>query len=240
MNNYHLFIANGPIYAFQQSDTIGRIIVCVLFFTSIVAWTIIIDKYLYLKELNEFNKSILAQYEKVGILAFLNKDNAKKHLGNVVEITRQGLAESMKMTLSELSVHLNTKTLKKCIKANEFDVIKTKAQSSVDGELILLEKNIGLLSSIVSASPFLGLLGTVWGIMMSFTGMAIAGKADINAIAPGVSGALLTTVVGLLVAIPAVIGYNALINQVRISSVFMDNYTERMLSEIKALVVTDD
>ena len=104
----------------------------------------------------------------------------------------------------------------------------------MDEEIIQIEQRLGLLSSIVSVSPFLGLLGTVWGVMLSFIGMAIEGKADINAIAPGVSGALLTTVVGLLVAIPAVIGYNFLSSQVKICAVRMDNFAEDLLSYIKA------
>ena len=79
----------------------------------------------------------------------------------------------------------------------------------IDGRpVLLLENSMGLLATAVTTAPFLGLLGTVWGVMESFGGMAVTGSAMLSAVAPGISGALLTTVVGLLVALPSAIGYN--------------------------------
>jgi biopolymer transport protein TolQ len=100
-----------------------------------------------------------------------------------------------------------------------------------------MEERLGLLGSIVSAAPFLGLLGTVWGVMIAFCGMAVQGKADINAIAPGVSGALLTTVVGLLVAIPALIGFNLLTNKIKKLTIDLDNAAEQLLGLLKSALV---
>ena len=82
-------------------------------------------------------------------------------------------------------------------------------------------------------APFLGLLGTVWGVMDAFGGIARAGSANLAAMAPGVSGALITTVVGLLVAIPAMFGYNFLVVSVRSEIVKAENFAAELASEIE-------
>jgi biopolymer transport protein TolQ len=90
-----------------------------------------------------------------------------------------------------------------------------------------------LLGSIVTGAPFLGLLGTVWGVMDAFGGMAGAGSASLQSLAPGVSGALLTTVAGLLVAIPSVFGYNYLLLQTKISVVELENFSSTVADRIE-------
>jgi biopolymer transport protein TolQ len=86
---------------------------------------------------------------------------------------------------------------------------------------------------MVSLSPFLGLFGTVWGVMMAFCGIAAAGKPDFFALAPGVAGALLTTVAGLVVAIPSLVGYNMLNGSIRQLTNMMDNFTEEFMVRLK-------
>ena len=91
------------------------------------------------------------------------------------------------------------------------------------------------IASAVTTAPFLGLLGTVWGVMDSFGGMGVTGSAMLSAVAPGISGALLTTVVGLLVALPSAICYNLLSDQIRRLSVEMDNFVQEFMSDIERL-----
>lgn len=92
---------------------------------------------------------------------------------------------------------------------------------------------MGLLATAVSSSPMLGLLGTVWGVMDSFVAMAQQGSVNLSAVAPGIAGALLTTVIGLLVAIPSAIGYNLLASRVRTLSVLMDNFADEFMAEVQ-------
>ena len=124
------------------------------------------------------------------------------------------------------------------ISVYNFDQIKARVERVVDEEIMTMEERLGLLGSIVSAAPFLGLLGTVWGVMIAFCGMAAQGTANINAIAPGVSGALLTTVVGLLVAIPALIGFNLLTNKIKRLTIDLDNAAEQLLGLLKSSLVS--
>ena len=92
---------------------------------------------------------------------------------------------------------------------------------------------MGLLATAVTAAPFLGLLGTVWGVMEAFSGMAATGSPMLSAVAPGISGALLTTVVGLLVALPSSIGYNMLSNKIRRFCVEMDNFSQELNQDVE-------
>jgi biopolymer transport protein ExbB/TolQ len=85
----------------------------------------------------------------------------------------------------------------------------------------------------------LGLLGTVWGVMDAFAGMAESGSAALSAVAPGISGALLTTIVGLLVALPSMIGYNLLSSRIRSLSVQMDNFSQEFISAIQNAYVIE-
>jgi len=91
---------------------------------------------------------------------------------------------------------------------------------------------MGMLATAVSAAPFLGLLGTVWGVMDAFSGMAESGSVALSAVAPGISGALLTTIVGLFVALPSMVGYNLLSGRIRRISVQMDNFAQEFISEV--------
>ena len=115
----------------------------------------------------------------------------------------------------------------------EIESIRTSLEREVSDQILQLEDKLGMLATAVSVSPFFGLFGTVWGVMMAFCGIASQGRADISALAPGVSGALLTTVVGLMVAIPSLIGYNLLTITIRKITVYMDNFVEEFLAKIK-------
>ena len=115
----------------------------------------------------------------------------------------------------------------------EIGVLRSTMEQAVEEQLLILDKRSLFLATAVSASPFLGLFGTVWGITLAFTNLAIMGKADIQTLAPGVSGALLTTVIALIVAIPSLVGYNMIGAFVRKLTVKLDNFVEEIASRLK-------
>ena len=92
----------------------------------------------------------------------------------------------------------------------------------------------------VSGAPFLGLLGTVWGVMSAFSYVALQGSATLDALAPGVSAALVTTVAGLLVAIPSMFGYNWLVHNLRVMTVELDNFAQELISKMETEFLRDD
>lgn len=112
-------------------------------------------------------------------------------------------------------------------------VVTTALERAVGETSLRLEEGMIMLAMAVSGAPFLGLLGTVWGVMETFGGVAEAGSASLTAMAPGVSAALITTVTGLLVAIPAMFGYNFLVTSIRALIVRMDNFAAELSSEFE-------
>ena len=112
-------------------------------------------------------------------------------------------------------------------------VVTTAMERAVGETALKLEGRMILLATAVSGAPFLGLLGTVWGVMETFGGVAESGSANLAAMAPGVSAALITTVTGLLVAIPAMFGYNFLVTSIRGMIVQMDNFAAELASEFE-------
>jgi hypothetical protein len=114
----------------------------------------------------------------------------------------------------------------------QVSAVRTVADRTVADQAMLLENSMGFLATATTTAPFLGLLGTVWGVMDAFGGMAVTGSAMLNAVAPGISGALLTTVVGLLVALPCAIGYNMLSDRIKRLAVQMDNFSNELMSDI--------
>ena len=231
----------SPFYAFKQSDLFGRGIVALLFFASILAWTIMIDKWLNLKKTRLNCEEAMTCFTGRGIAEFLALcPTMSGAMGNIVCAVCSGLKELSGKSSEAMEATLSSGKLPVVMCDQGLRRIRSRAEAQVDAEVMEIESKLGFLSSIVSASPFLGLLGTVWGVMMAFSGMAMQGKADIKAIAPGVSGALLTTVVGLLVAIPAVIGYNILVNQVKRLTVDLDNFTEEVLTKLDVAGRSDE
>ena len=115
----------------------------------------------------------------------------------------------------------------------QVSAVRNVAERTMADEALMLEDSMGLLATAVTAAPFLGLLGTVWGVMEAFSGMAATGSPMLSAVAPGISGALLTTVVGLLVALPSSIGYNMLSNKIRRFCVEMDNFSQELNQDVE-------
>ena len=116
---------------------------------------------------------------------------------------------------------------------SEIDAIRSCAESELEEQLIVIEDKMSSLAACTSTAPSIGLFGTVWGVMESFMAMASSGSTMmITSVAPGISGALLTTVMGLLIAIPAVWGFNYLSDRVRSTSVKVRNFTDQLVSDI--------
>lgn len=128
--------------------------------------------------------------------------------------------------------HARIKEARK-LSSSSMNSVRSSMEQAVGEELLKLESQMIFLATAVSGAPFLGLLGTVWGVMDAFSGVAIAGNAQLSALAPGVSGALLTTVVALLVALPAMFGYNYIITTIRVMTVEMENFSAECASQFE-------
>jgi biopolymer transport protein TolQ len=233
---YPFFASAGAYYAFSQSDGVGRIVVILLFLGSMLTWTIMIEKGLALFRARTASEKFMQIFRKtespLGNYRAGIGDNSP--LGHVYKAGTDRLFDFYGITGEELTT-FNATGRYPCrrLTASQLEALRTILEREVSDQILILEEKIGLLATAVSVSPFFGLFGTVWGVMIAFCGVAAKGRADISALAPGVSGALLTTVVGLLVAIPSLIGYNLLTITIRKITVYMDNFVEEFIAKVK-------
>jgi biopolymer transport protein TolQ len=223
-----------PLYAFQQSDAFGQGIVIFLFCISAYLWSVMVEKGLALKKARQANKKFRNKFDHAtSILDVAIAKPIDCPLNNVYVSGVTKLMYLCDATPETAEQYCRQRKLPKTMTPMELEIVVNTADHTVSSESLLLEEKIGNLATIVGASPFFGLLGTVWGVMAAFCGMAQQNSADINALAPGVSGALLTTVVGLLVAIPSLIGYNMLTNMIQKMNVEMDTFVNDFESRLK-------
>ncbi|MBQ9336045.1 MAG: MotA/TolQ/ExbB proton channel family protein [Lentisphaeria bacterium] len=218
--------ASSFTYAFTNSDLLGKLIVVVLFGFSVVTWCIMIIKGIGLKSACNDSE------------AFLNKFRAKRNPLSMADRIEEEpspaarVCEAAYRRIDQMNI-LQPDGTRRALKFTEIDIVRATLEQAVADQILVLESTMLFLATAVSTSPFLGLFGTVWGIMLAFTELAMAGKADIQTLAPGVSGALLTTVAGLLVAIPSVIGYNMLTSRIKSTIVHLDNFVEEFIVKLK-------
>ena len=209
---------------FLQSNTAGQVIVGILIGLSLVAWTIMLGKYRDLNRLaaenGEYEGLLAKQRQVLDLDPDLPDDSAYS-----------GLVQSALEAFYHYGADLNDPDTHRA--ALRMGHVENALQRGVAAQTMHYESKMVLLGSIVTGAPFLGLLGTVWGVMDAFGAMAGTGTASLQALAPGVSGALLTTVAGLLVAIPAAFGYNYLLQQSRTAIVELENFASVIADRIE-------
>ena len=210
---------------FGQSNVAGKVIILILGLFSIVAWTVMLGKYMDLSKLRSQNQ----RYERLlskesSHLIGLDPERPGKGSGPYYNIVREALEAFHRYGGDPADRHRATLRM---------GHVENALQRSVAEQTIRYEAKMVVLGSIVTGAPFLGLLGTVWGVMDAFGGMAGAGSASLQGLAPGVSGALLTTVAGLVVAIPSVFGYNYLLQNTKIAVVELENFASTAADRIE-------
>lgn len=223
-------LADGSLYyAFVHSDSMGQGIVILLTLFSIVTWTIMLEKAIGLSRAYKNSRFFLEEFrQKRNPLALRNR--AANDPSPAARIFESAYSRICQMHGDEQRMISQGRRV---LNDTELEVIRSTMEENVADQIVKLEDKIIFLMIAVSISPFLGLFGTVWGIMLAFTEMAMQGKPDIQTLAPGVSGALLTTVLGLLVAIPSLVGYNMISFYIKQITVYMDNFVEEFIAKLK-------
>lgn len=250
------FFANALSFAFEKATVEGKVTIGLLAIVSMFSWTVMINKARQLYMAHKAGKAFFAAFRATrdplelfkqrsdfaGAPAFevyaAGAEELAYHLKNNPVIVR-GQAKSL---LSESGGHgaetdmLARSTVTK-VSASAFESIRVTLERAVGAQSLSLEKGMIILSTAVAGGPFIGLLGTVWGVMETFSGIAIAKAASLTAMAPGVAGALIATVVGLFVAIPAMFGYNYMITTIRAITQELDNFNSEYATAIEHVYV---
>jgi biopolymer transport protein TolQ len=236
--NVPIFFAAGKsqfelVYIWDQATWEAKIIIFCLLILSVIAWFVIISKHLQMQQAKKLNGFFTAEFR------------SQKAVLDVFDRKVQAEGCPLFMVYKAGSVELDARlknpdgSRKPQVSIKGIEHVKRTMENAVAQESLKLESGLILLAIAVSGAPFLGLLGTVWGVMSTFGHIAQQGNASLVAMAPGVSAALITTVAGLLVAIPSMFGYNWLVHNLRVLTVELDNFAQEIVSKIETEYLED-
>jgi biopolymer transport protein ExbB/TolQ len=216
------------LYVWEQATPEAKVIIFCLVIFSIVAWSVMIAKALQMRKAKRLNQYFNTEYR------------TQKNVLDVFDRRVQADGCPMFMVYQAGSIELDTRLKnadgngrKRFMSLKGMEHVKRSLENTVAQESLKLESGLILLAIAVSGAPFLGLLGTVWGVMSTFGHIAQQGSASMIAMAPGVAAALITTVAGLLVAIPSMFGYNWLVHNLRVLTVELDNFAQDLVSKME-------
>jgi len=221
-------------FVLRKATNEARVILVLLAVFSIFAWYMMVFKGLQMrraKKLNQFFESEFRNQKDVLGIFDRKLDVIGCPYFTVYQEGCQQLDARLKAGGESRQSRINLKGM---------EHVKRALESAVAKESIKLEAGLIILASAVSGAPFLGLLGTVWGVMDTFAMVGQSQIASLEKMAPGVSAALITTVAGLVVAIPSMFGYNALVHRLRVQTVELDNFAQELASKIETEYLKED
>ncbi len=223
------------LFVWSNATLEAKAIIVVLIIFSIFAWSVMMAKAFQMRRAKRMNGFFESEFRsQKNVFAIFDRRIQVEGCPNfaVYQAGCQELEGRLKSTARE--GRQGTISLK------AMEHVKRALERAVAQESLKLESGLILLAIAVSGAPFLGLLGTVWGVMSTFSGIAQKGSADLAAMAPGVSAALITTVAGLLVAIPSMFGYNWLVHTLRVLTVELDNFAQELVSRMEIEFLRED
>jgi biopolymer transport protein TolQ len=203
---------------FLRADFIVKSVIIILIAASVYSWALIFEKYKLFKKID---KSTTSFEEK-----FWKSRSAESFYNSLTNREKDPVANIFQIAMGEL---IKTKSKSSAVQSAR---VARMIEISADKEIKLIEKHFTFLATVGSTAPFIGLFGTVWGIMNSFQSIAISRNTSLAIVAPGIAEALFATALGLLAAIPAVIAYNKFNSDSKKYSARIENFSKRFLSII--------
>ena len=201
---------------FIRADVVVKSVIILLIACSIYSWAVIIEKLRLFKKINQTTEEFETK--------FWNSKSAESFYNNLPSNIEDPMALVFKDAMQSL--------LKKRSKTDLNNRITTMLETGIEKQMSKISKGFTFLATVGSTAPFIGLFGTVWGIMNSFQSIAISRNTSLAIVAPGIAEALFATALGLLAAIPAVIAYNKFNNDSLKYSQKLENFSKRFLTII--------
>tara|TARA_Y100000758_G_scaffold142238_1_gene100893 strand:+ start:150 stop:830 length:681 start_codon:yes stop_codon:yes gene_type:complete len=206
------------IQLFVRADFVVKSVIIILIAASVYSWALIFEKYKLFKRIEKSTTNFEQKFWK--------SKSAENFYNNLSNREKDPLANVFQTAMFEV---LRTKSKSSSVQSARVSRI---LEISGDRELKLIEKNFTFLATVGSTAPFIGLFGTVWGIMNSFQSIAISRNTSLAIVAPGIAEALFATALGLLAAIPAVIAYNKFSSDYKKYGQRIENFSKRFISII--------
>ena len=201
---------------FIRADIIVKSVIIILIASSIYSWAIIFDKYKLFKNINKSSE----EFEE----KFWKSKSAETFYNNLPANVSDPMAKVFKSCMQTV--------VKSRSRSSLTDKLPVILETNIDKEMIKIEKNYTFLATVGSTAPFIGLFGTVWGIMNSFQSIAISRNTSLAIVAPGIAEALFATALGLLAAIPSVVAYNKFNSDSKKYLQKLENFSKRFISII--------
>jgi len=201
---------------FLRADIIVKSVIIILIASSIYSWAIIFDK---IRMFKKINKSAEEFEEK-----FWKSKSAETFYNNLPATINDPMAQLFKTSMQTV--------IKSRSRSSLGEKLPAILEINIEKQMTTVDKNFTFLASVGSTAPFIGLFGTVWGIMNSFQSIAISRNTSLAIVAPGIAEALFATALGLLAAIPAVVAYNKFSNDSKKYSQKLENFSKRFLTII--------
>jgi biopolymer transport protein TolQ len=222
--------SSGILDLISDSGLVAKCVLLVLLSASIVCWAIILTKWRSLSRALSQNQKFLNVFWHGKNIEEIFAKSEKFPGSPVATVFKSGVKELKKLTSGEgMAPEGNEKV----------DNIYRALMRTSTSEVAALESNLGWLATTASAAPFIGLFGTVWGIMNSFQSIGATGAANLAVVGPGISEALITTATGIAAAIPAVVAYNHFSGQIRKLAVDMECFSQDFLNIIQRSVFSE-
>ncbi len=201
---------------FIRADIVVKSVIIILIICSVYSWAVIIEKFRLFKKISQTTEEFETK--------FWNSKSAETFYNNLPANIEDPMALVFKDAMQNL--------LKRKSKSDLHDRMTTMLETGIEKQISKIRKGYTFLATVGSTAPFIGLFGTVWGIMNSFQSIAISRNTSLAIVAPGIAEALFATALGLLAAIPAVIAYNKFNNDTILYSRKLENFSKRFLTII--------
>ena len=206
------------IHLFLRADFVVKSVIIILIAASVYSWALIFEKYRLFKRIEKSTSSFEDKFWK--------SRSAESFYNSFTNKEKDPLASIFQSAMNEL---IKTKSKSSSVQTNR---VSRVLEISADNEINSIEKHFIFLATVGSTAPFIGLFGTVWGIMNSFQSIAISRNTSLAIVAPGIAEALFATALGLLAAVPAVIAYNKFNSDSQKYSGRIENFSKRFISII--------
>lgn len=218
---------HGILDLVRGSGLVVQAILYLLILFSVMSWAIIAQKYRQIRRAKKESDKFIEIFWERRNLSSIHDTSRELTASPVAQVFRSGYEELVRVSRSKKESSSGDSLTTELGGVENVSRAMIRATSV---ETTKLEKHCSFLATTASSAPFIGLFGTVWGIMNAFRGLSVTHSSSIQAVAPGIAEALIATAVGLAAAIPALMAYNYFVQQIKVLAVEMDNFAHEFLN----------
>ena len=218
---------HGILDLVRGSGPVVQFVLYLLILFSVASWGIIVYKFRQLKRAKRESEKFIDVFWERRNLSSIHEASRDLKTSPVAQVFRSGYEELVRVSRTKRE---NPSGEALTTELGGVENVSRAMKRATSVEITKLEKYLTFLATTASAAPFIGLFGTVWGIMNAFRGLSVTHSSSIQAVAPGIAEALIATAVGLAAAIPALMAYNYLLQQIKVLSAEMDNFSHEFLN----------